>query len=370
MTQNTALIPTNIITGFLGVGKTTAINALLANKPEGENWAVLVNEFGQIGIDQEMLPDKNGLFVKELAGGCICCALGASLGKTVRALIEQAKLDRLIIEPTGIGHPEGIIDTLSGPAFHGKLDLRATVCLLDPRSLGEPEVINNETFHDQLNLADVVLINKCDLASEAQLTATEDSLNAMFPPKQFIGRTTRGAFNTDLLDVVRNGELKAQFPESHQHHQHNHAHSHEHNEHSHEPNKNSHEPSGSSHELRENSHSHDANSDIATPGKPLRKTGNGNGLYSCGWVFHRNDCFDYWQLETVLNGLKHISRIKGVIKIGNVWVFYNRVKDEHDFDKVAYRRDSRIEIISTEPLNWAQIENEMLKCLLVSSASE
>ena len=165
MSQNTPLIPTNIITGFLGVGKTTAINALLADKPEGENWAILVNEFGQVGIDQEMLLDQNGLHVKELAGGCICCALGASLGKTVRALIEQASPDRLLIEPTGIGHPEGIIDTLTGPAFRDKLDLRATICLLDPRSLGEPEVINNETFHDQLNLADVVLINKCDLAS-------------------------------------------------------------------------------------------------------------------------------------------------------------------------------------------------------------
>lgn len=64
MRQNTPLIPTNIITGFLGVGKTTAINALLANKPEDENWAILVNEFGQVGIDQEMLPDQNGLHVK------------------------------------------------------------------------------------------------------------------------------------------------------------------------------------------------------------------------------------------------------------------------------------------------------------------
>jgi Putative GTPases (G3E family) len=101
MTQNASLIPTNILTGFLGVGKTTAINTLLSNKPEEENWAILVNEFGQVGVDQEMFPDKNGLFVKELAGGCICCALGASLGKTVRALIEQARPDRLIIEPTG-----------------------------------------------------------------------------------------------------------------------------------------------------------------------------------------------------------------------------------------------------------------------------
>lgn len=174
MTKQTQAIPTNIITGFLGVGKTTAINALLKNKPDDESWAVLVNEFGQVGIDQEMMPDQDGLHIKELAGGCICCELGPSLHKTVKALIEQTQPDRLLIEPTGIGHPEGIIDTLMSKAFIDQLDLRATVCLIDPRSLGQEEVINNEIFHDQINLADVVLINKVDLTDEA-IVETVDS---------------------------------------------------------------------------------------------------------------------------------------------------------------------------------------------------
>ncbi len=176
MIKHANLIPTNIITGFLGVGKTTAINSLLTAKPENESWAVLVNEFGQIGIDQEMMVQGDGLHVKELAGGCICCALGPSLNKTLKALIEHAKPDRLIIEPTGLGHPEGIIDMLTGPAFKDKLDLRATVCLLDPRSLMDPDVIENPVFHDQVNLADVVLLNKCDLAEEEQIKVIESSL--------------------------------------------------------------------------------------------------------------------------------------------------------------------------------------------------
>ncbi|MEC8081254.1 MAG: GTP-binding protein, partial [Pseudomonadota bacterium] len=101
MNEQANAIPTNIITGFLGVGKTTTINGLLANKPEGESWAVLVNEFGQVGIDQEMMPNEEGLHIKELAGGCICCTMGASLTPTLKSLIEHAKPDRLIIEPTG-----------------------------------------------------------------------------------------------------------------------------------------------------------------------------------------------------------------------------------------------------------------------------
>lgn len=88
-------------------------------------------------------------------------------------------------------------------------------------------------------------------------------------------------------------------------------------------------------------------------------------MYTCGWVFHREDCFDYWKLADILNALPHISRIKGVIHIEKAWVFYNRVNNEHDFDKVAYRRDSRIEIISSEALDWAKIEADILGCLVI-----
>merc|ERR1712000_550861 len=117
--------------------------------------------------------------------------------------------------------------TLMGLGFRNQLDLRATVCLLDPRSLGQPEVIDNEIFHDQLNLADVVLINKCDVAEEEQIQLAEESLSNMFPPKQHIGRVTRGQIAPALLDLVRNGELQAQFPEAHAH-SHSDAHTHEH----------------------------------------------------------------------------------------------------------------------------------------------
>lgn len=352
MNEHRKLIPTNIITGFLGVGKTTAINGLLANKPEGESWAILVNEFGQVGIDQEMLPDQDGLHVKELVGGCMCCAVGASLNKTLSLLIERVNPDRLIIEPTGLGHPEGIIDTLMGPAFRDQLDLRATVCLLDPRLLEQQEVVSNETFQDQLSLSDVVILNKCDLADEALIEVAETSLAGMFPPKQYVGRTTQGVIDFDLLDRVRNGQLSAQFPDAHSAHAHHHDHTHEHDHHH--------------HHHHHHGHHKGKTEALSEPGKPIRKTGNGSGFFSCGWIFHRDDRFDYWALEEVLNGLEGISRIKGVIRIGGDWVLFNRVQDEHDFDKVAYRRDSRIEIISPRALDWDEIERTMLACQIES----
>ncbi|MCT8985825.1 hypothetical protein N4T56_03945 [Shewanella sp. KJ10-1] len=102
-------IKTNIITGFLGVGKTTVIKQLLANKPAHEKWAVLVNEFGEIGIDGGLLHTQAtpGITIKEVPGGCLCCAAGVPTQVAITQLIQQAKPDRLLIEPTGLKSPCG-----------------------------------------------------------------------------------------------------------------------------------------------------------------------------------------------------------------------------------------------------------------------
>ena len=92
----------NLITGFLGSGKTTTLRHLLANKPENEKWAVLVNEFGEIGIDGSLLADT-GAVLKEIPGGCMCCVNGLPMQVGLNMLLQQAKPDRLLIEPTGDG---------------------------------------------------------------------------------------------------------------------------------------------------------------------------------------------------------------------------------------------------------------------------
>ena len=165
----------------------------------------------------------------------------------------------------------------------------------------------------------------------------------MFPPKQYIGRTTHGAIDYDCLDLVRNGQLRAQFPDAHAAHKHHH-HYHDH---------------GHQHKVKTEM--------LPEPGKPVRKTGNDSSFFSGGWIFHRDDCFDYWKLEEILNRIEGVSRIKGVIRIGHAWVLFNRVQNEHDFDKVAYRRDSRIEIISPRELNWEELERDMAACLISNS---
>ena len=150
MTKNIQSIPTNLITGFLGSGKTTAILNLLRSRPADSHWAVLVNEFGDVGIDGALLEKENlndGIFIKEVPGGCLCCAAGLPLQIALNLLIQKAKPERILIEPTGVGHPKKVLDVLTGEFYKTVLDLKATICLVEAHKLSEKKYLENEIIH-------------------------------------------------------------------------------------------------------------------------------------------------------------------------------------------------------------------------------
>ncbi len=159
-----ARIPVNLITGFLGVGKTTAILHLLACKPASETWAVLVNEFGEIGIDGAIL-DRNGTLVKEVAGGCLCCVNGLPMQVALNLLLAR-RPRRLIIEPSGLGHPDEILRVLQGGSYAPVVELRATLTLVDPQRLTDGRVLASELFQRQALAADRIVANKTERCSE------------------------------------------------------------------------------------------------------------------------------------------------------------------------------------------------------------
>ncbi len=125
---------TNLITGFLGSGKTSSILHLLAHKDPNEKWAVLVNEFGEVGIDGALLADS-GALLKENPGGYMCCVNGLPMQVGLNTLLRQGKPDRLLIEPTGLGHPKQILDLLTAPVYEPWIDHpRHLVHSSDPRA--------------------------------------------------------------------------------------------------------------------------------------------------------------------------------------------------------------------------------------------
>jgi len=175
-------IPTNLITGFLGSGKTTTILSLLQRKPPDEHWAVLVNEFGQVGIDGALLRSQ-GATIREVAGGCLCCVAGVPMQVGLNALIGRVRPDRLLIEPTGLGHPAQVLSLLESDQYRDVLDLRATICVLDPRKLADSRYLNHASFQDQANPADVILANKADCCDDADRQRFLAWGRAFDPPK-------------------------------------------------------------------------------------------------------------------------------------------------------------------------------------------
>ena len=210
------LIPTNLITGFLGAGKTTAILHLLANKPEGETWGVLVNEFGEIGIDGAMMAGR-GAVVREVPGGCMCCVAGLPMQIGLNMLIARSKPDRILIEPTGLGHPEQILKTLTGEHYREVLDLKASICLLDPRQLSDARYLENDNFKDQIALSDVLVANKVDCCTEQDEQRFYEFSETLVPAKSRIGWVIEGRLESEWLELPKLFR-EAIKPDAHHHH--------------------------------------------------------------------------------------------------------------------------------------------------------
>lgn len=206
-------LPVNLVTGFLGTGKTTLIRHLLQHHPPGQRWAVLVNEFGEVGIDGALLGDT-GVAIEEIAGGCLCCVAAPAFTTGLNRLIRQHRPDRILIEPSGLGHPAQVLEQLRSPTYRDLLDVRATLCLIDPRHLASPRHRTHPTFQDQIHLADVLVANKTDLCSDDQTESFLDFAARLTPPKQAVLLTSRGRINPESLDLAAEPRPAA-FPEAH-----------------------------------------------------------------------------------------------------------------------------------------------------------
>ena len=164
-------IPTHVIAGPLGAGKTSLLRQLLAQKPAEERWALLINEFGAIGLDAALLETgEDGIAMAEVAGGCVCCVSGAPFQVGLARLLRRSRPQRLFIEPSGLGHPAELLRQLAAAPWRGVLHLQPLVLVLDAAALaaGAPLPDSQAAVLDQAGL---LVLNKAEFLSPAQREA-------------------------------------------------------------------------------------------------------------------------------------------------------------------------------------------------------
>lgn len=318
-------IPTNIITGFLGVGKTTAILSLLNARPANERWAVLVNEFGEIGIDGSLFhsqhADSSGVFIREVPGGCMCCVAGLPMHIALNQLLAVARPHRLLIEPTGLGHPKEVLQVLSEEHYQDVLAIQQTITLVDARKLSDARYTSHDTFNQQIDIADIVVGNKQDLYQSDEQAQLDAYVQQRGERPVSVVFTERGILDPALLKGASTVAKTLQHAHSHHHH-------------------NSAEKSVNDMPLPECGYISVANS--------------GEGYESIGWRFAPNKIFSHRALYDWLCQLPAV-RIKAVMITDEGVLMYNRVDDTLTVSAIDECAESRLEIIATlTQQDWQQ----------------
>ncbi|MEM7587951.1 MAG: GTP-binding protein [Acidobacteriota bacterium] len=345
-------VPVNLISGPLGVGKTTAIHHLLENRPEGERWAVLVNEFGLVGLDAALLADAarpKSLDIREVAGGCICCSAGF-LFEISLAMLLQKDPDRLLIEPTGLAALSGILDSLDREHVRDKVDVRSTICLLDPATVERDR--QREEVADQIEAADVLVANRCDLATPEQRQAFSAWAQDLFPRKQQIGYIEQGQMAAEWLDLVTHRQVTARRGD--------YAHGTDHHHHA--------ETAGGTGEESPASAAAEAmECDVSRP--IVRRDHISPATSTIGWVCWKGLEFDAEQVVRFLGkltALPNALRTKAVLRTDDGWFNFNFTQGAREGRPTAYRRDSRIEVIvqGDEVPDLDALEAALRQCLV------
>lgn len=322
-------VPTNIITGFLGVGKSTAIMHLLKQKPANERWAVLVNEFGEIGIDGSLFKgqhtEENGIYIREVPGGCMCCAAGLPMQVALNQLLSRARPDRLLIEPTGLGHPLEVLQVLSSEHYREVLSIQKIVTLVDARQLTDQRYTEHTTFNQQIYIADIIVGNKQELYVNEDKKRLRSYAKKNGSPNLQVIFTEQGAIQPDYLKGRTATTLRVHY---HDHHQ--------------------------------NETSGVTDTPIPECGY-LKAVNRGEGFESIGWRFAPSKIFNHTEVFVFMSGLV-VERMKAVFITESGVFGYNLTSDSLTEIELDNCLESRIEIITSD-IN-EQWEEQLLACLI------
>ncbi|MCS3838147.1 G3E family GTPase [Pseudomonas sp. JAI111] len=318
MLQN---IPTHVIAGPLGAGKTSLIKHLLLQRPIGERWAVLINEFGQIGLDAALLTqDADGIALGEVAGGCLCCVNGAPFQIGLGRLLRKARPDRLFIEPSGLGHPAQLLRQLSEAPWAGVLAVQPSVLVLDAQALAVGKPLP-ESQQAALSSAGLLLLNKSeglDGNDRQRIAGQLPDRNlywtqlAQLPLNELPGYRVQAVAGVDNFIVPKG---LAQMPAI-----------------------------------------------WTDPALPICLSQQQEGIWSIGWRWHPSQTFDAGLVGKWLDSLAW-RRAKLIIHSVDGWVSANALDNSSvQWQPSEWRQDSRIELIFSEPQDIDSLQSALADC--------
>lgn len=330
-------VPVYVLFGFLGVGKTTALQQLMQQRPADERWAILVNEFGEIGVDGVALQEEN-IAVRQIPGGCMCCATGPVTQVTLNTLLRRERPDRLFIEPSGLGHPASLLALLRAPEYRGVLRLTSPVTLVDPRQVLQSRYQTHTLFQDQIAHAGRVLINKTDLVDQPTLTAATKWLQAQVGAGVSVKAVTQGALSLDDFGSPEPPEVIA-------------------------------DSKGESLALPEPMLDWRSQPAAPTAAQWIMAQRQADGYYSMGW---RMPASATWSIAPLLEWIAgtRALRIKAVLPTAEGWVWCNVVDGAVSVHITATQQEAVLELIANHPFDADQLEEGLRKVLENSSIKD
>jgi G3E family GTPase len=363
----------DIISGFLGAGKTTFIKKMIEEGFKGEQIVLIENEFGEVGIDGGFLKDA-GIEITEMNSGCICCSLVGDFGKNLHEVIQKFHPDRILIEPSGVGKLSDVMKSVIDIEKEEDVKLNALVTVVNALKASKQMKAFGEFFNNQIEYATTVILSRSQNATPEQLEFCVKQIQTLNPKAAIITTDWKAISGEQILKVIEgqdNLEMKvlaearhAQDEEEHEHEHHHHDHDEdEHEHHHHDHDEDEHEHHHHDHDEDEHEHEHHHHDHDGEEHDENCTCGCHDHEHEHHHHHHADDVFTSWgketphkferaKLEEVLKGFvddDRILRAKGMVEgTDGTWIYFDMVPGEYELREGEPDYTGRLVVIGTE----------------------
>ncbi len=362
----------DIISGFLGAGKTTLIKKLLGDALKGQQVVLIENEFGEIGIDGGFLKDA-GIEIREMNSGCICCSLVGDFGAALKDVITKYHPDRIIIEPSGVGKLSDVIKAVDGVEKEAGVALNSATTVVDVMKCKMYLRNFGEFFENQVKSAGTIILSRTDKADTEKVEAAVKMLRELNPEAHIITTPVEVLGGKKVLDTMEGAIINLEQVEEEEHHHHHHDHDecccghdhdeeHEHHHHDHDEDEHEHHHHdhdgecccGHDHDEEHEHHHHDHDDECCCGHDHDHEHHHADEVFT-SWGQETVKTFTKEQIEGILKKLSEdtaygmVLRAKGMVAgADGQWIYFDMVPEEYEVRDGAPEFTGRICVIGSK----------------------